>query len=914
MAKFYQADNHLAMPKSRKMRDDTKAAKNAEDVLSVVGKSDTPTFRAELERALEHFTDPMWLGEHSPLAAPYVLGDVALIQTGDDTPHGRGTALQRQLLAATAQLQPRPDARYDPQRLLKLLFFEPNRNTNQTGLALQLEISPATFYRQRLQAIDELEHIFAAAVQPKVRLEMPAPIRQIGRTELFDRLLAALRHRKTIAVLGASGVGKTALGANLASAWGRQPSTAVFWYTFRPGINDQLPSFVFALGHFLYQHQAPALWLQLLASRSPIDPQVALGLAWEGLSELAQHSQPLLCLDEVDVLSFAEPEPPARAQLRHFLEGLLRPPHAPNTSIATFATLLIGQHLLIEPDEQITLHGLAAPEVDALLREAGLTAQPTELVQVCKATDGNPLLLRLFLALRQPSEGLAEALRQMPAAPSLALLLGRVLRRLSNDERDVLAMLSVFTAAAPADAWREPHQQAALQNLLARSLAQRDSSGGVSAPTLLRTMLIAQLSAETRAQTHAWAANAMAARGEYTAAAHHYVHAHQPQQAVRLWFAHREREIERGQAATALTLFAQIDREQLEEPDQRLLVALRSELRALTGEAELALEDLRALRWPTQDPLTPRAQELQGDMQFRQSQPDAALAHYQAALESITSQRQTAAIRLHTRRGYTFIQVRDLDSAWREALLARAEVALYQGEVEEERGHYAEAETHFAHALQCAQQVNRPELEALAHYQLGSLALRLEHVEAATEHLQHSLRYYEAIGNRVQLNRTKTNLGGMLIQTGQHAAAIQPVTEALQFFEAVNYANLLALNAANLAEALVHVGEVAQAEQRAMQALQAEEEDVRPYALTALGWVRQAQDRLDEAERCFRQAIQAAQAIDDRWAEAPAHRALGALLRARGKADEARVAYEDALRIYTALNLPKEVERTQDIN
>ena len=136
----------------------------------------------------------------------------------------------------------------------------------------------------------------------------------------------------------------------------------------------------------------------------------------------------------------------------------------------------------------------------------------------------------------------------------------------------------------------------------------------------------------------------------------------------------------------ALAVFAQVARDELDEPNQRLLVTLRSELRALTGEAELALEDLRAVPWPTQDPLTPRALELQGDMQFRQSQPDAALAQYQAALESVLAQRQNAAIRLHTRRGYTFIQLRDLDFAWGEALLARAEAELYQGEVQEERG------------------------------------------------------------------------------------------------------------------------------------------------------------------------------------------------------------------------------------
>jgi tetratricopeptide (TPR) repeat protein len=899
-----RADNGLAMPKSQ-------SRKVRADAISVATSNDAPTFRAELERALEHFTDPAWLGEHSPLAAPYVLGDAALAQAvgeAGDMPRSRGAALQTQLLAAATQLQPRPETRYDPQRLLKLLFFEPNRTTNQTGLALQLDISPATFYRHRLQAIDELEQIFAAAVQPKVRAEMPAPVKQIGREQAFSRAQEALRNNKTVALTGPSGVGKTALGANLASAWQNNhedKSSPVFWFTFRPGINDQLPSLVFAIGHFLYRHQAPALWLQLLANRGPLDLQVALGLAWEGLGDLAQRRMPLLCFDEVDVFSFSDSEPATRAPLRHFLEGLLR---TPSTSVPT---LLIGQHLLMEPDEHIGLTGLTQPDVHVLLHEAGIAATDAELARVCNLTDGNPLLLRLFLALRQPHETLAEALHQLPSTPSLALLLSRVLRRLSADERAVLMALSVFIGAAPEDAWREPAQQAALTHVLARNLAQRDANGGITLQPMLRTVLVAQLSAETLLQAHAWAAQVMAARGEYTTAAHHYVHAHQLELAVSLWFAHRQREIERGQAGRALALFAQVARDALDEPDQRLLVTLRSELRALTGEAELALEDLQALHWPAQDPLAPRALELQGDMQFRQSQPEAALANYQAALDSMAAQRHNAAVRLHTRRGYTFIQLRDLGSAWHEGLLARAEAELYQGEVQEERGDYAEAEAHYAHALHCTQQANHAELQALAHYQLGSLAMRLERVEEATTHLQNCMRHYEAIGNRVQLNRAKTNLGGMLIQAGQYAQAIPPVTEALQFFEAVRYSNMLALNAANLAEAWVHMGEIAQAEHRALQALQTEEEDVRPYALTALGWVRQMQGQMGEAERCFHEAVQTAQEIEDRWAEAPAHRALGGLLQAQGKRDEACAAFDLALQIYTALKLPKEIERTE---
>ena len=146
--------------------------------------------------------------------------------------------------------------------------------------------------------------------------------------------------------------------------------------------------------------------------------------------------------------------------------------------------------------------GLTQPDVHVLLRDAGIAATDAEVACTCSLTDGNPLLLRLFLALRQPQESFAEALHQLPSAPSLALLLSRVLRRLGPTERDVLMALSVFTAACPEDAWHEPHQQAALAHVLARNLAQRDASGGLTLQPMLRTVLAAQLSAESMLQAH----------------------------------------------------------------------------------------------------------------------------------------------------------------------------------------------------------------------------------------------------------------------------------------------------------------------------------------------------------------------------------------------------------------------------
>ena len=60
-------------------------------------------FYEQLRLALNHFSDPQWLGEHSPLAAPYFLGE-ALRHGTTSTAVSRGRTLQKELQAATASL------------------------------------------------------------------------------------------------------------------------------------------------------------------------------------------------------------------------------------------------------------------------------------------------------------------------------------------------------------------------------------------------------------------------------------------------------------------------------------------------------------------------------------------------------------------------------------------------------------------------------------------------------------------------------------------------------------------------------------------------------------------------------------------------------------------------------------------
>ena len=98
-----------------------------------------------------------------------------------------------------------------------------------------------------------------------------------------------------------------------------------------------------------------------------------------------------------------------------------------------------------------------------------------------------------------------------------------------------------------------------------------------------------------------------------------------------------------------------------------------------------------------------------------------------------------------------------------------------------------------------------------------------------------------------------------------------------------------------------------QAEQYAQQGLRREEAFARPYCLYVLGQIRRVQSRFGESEDYCRQAIAAAEEIQDLWGLAPSWRALGECLRDAGSHQDAQSAFEKALEIFERLGVEQEV-------
>jgi tetratricopeptide (TPR) repeat protein len=141
------------------------------------------------------------------------------------------------------------------------------------------------------------------------------------------------------------------------------------------------------------------------------------------------------------------------------------------------------------------------------------------------------------------------------------------------------------------------------------------------------------------------------------------------------------------------------------------------------------------------------------------------------------------------------------------------------------------------------------------------------------------------------------DLGGIARLRGDHKRAEKQLREAVRLLAARGDRGLLPDYHAALAAILADLGKVEEGERLALEALAGgvpEDKGCRVTSLTALGAVRAAQGRDDEAEELLRSAVDLAREGSARaWELEPLER-LAAFLRGRGREPEA-AAYEARL-------------------
>jgi tetratricopeptide (TPR) repeat protein len=773
-------------------------------------------------------------------------------------------------------------------------YFSPRTPPTVVGAIYDfLLVSESAFFRHLARAIEELTISLLQLIRPNLRLEQPtlaAPL--VGRDGVLTACLDDLEKRRSVALSGMSGIGKTSLGTAVRQAW---RSDAVFWYTFRPGLNDDLTSLLFSLGHFLHQWGRSSLWLQLTAKGGQLDD---LNQAVSFLSDDLSEAGPLLlCFDEVDLLHTATSQPRhgVHKQLLELLEGLRE-----MTSL-----LLIGQRALIDTNTHYALQPLTVDDIAVLIERQGLdpTVIPADIVH--RLTYGNPRLLELYLALLYDTG--SDMSLTLGHKPAIRPLFNRLWKRLSQSEKQVLAGLSVFRSHAPADHWGvEP----GLEDLRHRQLLKQDHSGGVALLPFFRELVYSELSEERQQQYHRQAAIIRATRGQHTEAAHHFRKAGDIENVVRVWHPYQDVEIAQGKAAAAHAVFNDISGKALRGKLGRQLKVIQNRLHLLHGDAERVLEGMDDYSWHPDEQLSANALQQWSDALYLQGDLDGSVQKLEGAIEVLG--RLTSQItQLHVRRSNLMAASQNFGAAEREVILAQYEVEKLRALLGIFRGQYQEARTYWEQALALALTARDEERQAEANRWCSNCAGNLGDLATARRHAEEAMAYYERIGDQLRLEGMRVELAGSLLNLGHFADVIEPAERAMRFFEKIKHDFRLSYIYTYLAEAYFETGNLEKAADFGLRARNSEVIRVQPYAYYTLGQVYQAKDNPEAAELSFQTALKITERTEDQFIAAYLHRVYGKFLMEAGRMDECATELNTAHSLFTGLSMTQEADKTR---
>ena len=876
-------------------------------------------FDATLNEILKHYTDAVWLGQKASLATPYFLGHFLQGSRNPNSSLGRGRALQAAVGEAADALWPgtspqtqqglltavaneRSEQGNEGPRYLYLLlelrylrrFFPPSTPPNQVSAMPDfLGVSKSRFFEHLKTAREALAVALLNLMRPGLRLEQPihsGPL--IGRGQLLRQCLTYLQDGQSITLTGVGGVGKTSLASTIAQKW---PTANVFWFTFRPGLNDDLDSLIFTLAHFLSRRDCTNLWLQLNANEGKINSlEQALGFLREDIK--CARQVPLLCFDEIDLLYTASDK------LRHINHGqlieFLR-------SLCTLTPLLlIGQRALVDTDLHYILPPLTLAHTEVLLKESGMSDLVTA-DQLHGLTEGNPRLIELYLALYKSSGG--EAALRLTKSPAIQPIFHRLWRRLSQDEKRILATLSAFRTAAPYDAWQKNRGYRDLQE---RHLLKFDTGGGVSLLPIFRQLIYEALLPAQRHAAHQQAAVLRNQHGQYTEAAYHLWLAEQYPLAVNLWFTYQSHEISQGKAAAAHAIFCEREVVELDEHVSHKLALIQNRLNLLFGEAEEVLIRMNNLEWNPQEQTSAGAFQQWGEAHLIKGETEEALSQYDKAIQ-VLSGVSSQLVLLHQKRAKMFIEHAATDAARKEIQRAQYEVEHLKGLVEMAQGQFLQAQSHLETAIQIAQSINDESSRAKSNHLFAIAAGNYGDLSLAHKHAEEAMTYYQTVGNRLQVEGLRAELAGFYLNCGRYADVIEPAEKALAFFENIQHGLWIGYLCSNLAEAYFETGDINRGEAYAHRALQAKNPRVHPYALYTLGLIYQAKQEMDQAEQFFQRGLICAGQAEDRFIAAYLHRAFGQMLLESSSNERGNNELHEALTIFTDLSMEHEVARTQ---
>ncbi|MBA2463087.1 MAG: tetratricopeptide repeat protein, partial [Actinobacteria bacterium] len=218
--------------------------------------------------------------------------------------------------------------------------------------------------------------------------------------------------------------------------------------------------------------------------------------------------------------------------------------------------------------------------------------------------------------------------------------------------------------------------------------------------------------------------------------------------------------------------------------------------------------------------------------------------------------------------------------------------AVYYARLDDEQ-----AERYLTEAIKLAEESGSFVARGWALRMQGELHVRREELDEAAEAFEEALRLFQEAGVTVSAARVLNWLGLVRWRKGDPSGAEQVLREAIRMLKPIEDRGTLVETQRTLAQVLLEQGKVDEAERYALESRQTVgPRDMHSRATTrvALGLVRAAQGRDDEAEALLREAFEILDATDYRRYRIEPLEALATFLRERGRAAEA-APYEERL-------------------
>jgi len=780
---------------------------------------------------------------------------------------------------------------------------------------------------------------------PLTEDDLPFNLEKIPRAESFVRRaeeIAAYRSQleeNNLAIIeGMAGVGKTALGAELAWQF-QEAGWRVFWLTLIRGVTDNVEELVTRLAGFVAVVGGDDRLWKMLQAESTDGQHFDLSRKFELFLKSAEEGQYLLCLDDFHLVAEDERFQPLFQLLMQRFGG--------QREDYPMKLIIIGRqvadYMSYLQAEYGELQGLSFEDAKAFLGHHQVQLDDDQLEIFYQRIGGNTQMLSLSVGRLQDIQGDREKVEQFIAnlqhQNQIQALMEDISRSLSSEEQLILSALSLFRGAAVSrpeleavlvDEEEVEGLRDGLRNLIKWHVSRQTEDGRVSLYGLVKEYAYDELDATPRRRMHARAGRYFEGEKDYIEAAYHYDEAGQFDAAAAALADRTRLLINQGHREVLLAQLEELRERQKELNSGNWIAVVEGlgDVYRARSDYEAAIEQFEEsirLREKGGDPSgLARAYNKLGDVYLLQGDfPKVAEASQIALERARVAEDKAEEARAHLLLGIAYYEQGNAERAAAahqqslamgralsdDSLIARSYMELaidYEG-----FNRYKEAVESHRNSLRLFLEMGDTFRAASAYSNLGGIYHDQWLFDEALHYYEKGLTLAIENGDEYRIALLKGNMGEVYYMLGDHLQAERHLEEAIAICRNIGQINYLATFTADLGGVKLALGDPESALELGMRSLElARETGNKPregVARRVLGEVYARMGDQVQAEEHLRAAVEILETVDYSPIEgAKAKQSYGQFLLQAGEQEKGAAYLQQALTAFGAIEADRE--------